>query len=296
MFSYLVKSIFGTSTTSHMEDVEVTYPVIIYCRISSANDNKGCSLASQAEAGMTYCHNNNYTVDTTVYEIGSAWKNPKQTNLECIINNHKNVTLIVNSIDRFSRNVSKGIDMINKMIIKNIKLVSLNDTVDLSSATGRASFRNLLSNSELESDKISERCKRGSAHRKRNGHLMGRSPYGYAAVTVNGVRKKQNNREEAAIIKFIINNLHKKVSASEFTTELYKLLYTLKKPLTEFVPVIFEENYEREVSSIHMSSEAMANILNDYNISKRNNDWTSQTVSYTYKKNNIETLMFQMDM
>lgn len=233
--------------------------VIIYCRISSSKQ----SLDSQEHACKEYCVQNNLNIIKIVHETSSAWKK-KLILLEKIIKDYENITIVVYSADRISRNT---IDATRKLVVllkKNINIISITDNIDISNANGRHHFRQLISLAERESDLISERVKRS--------HIFSNSidkNYGY------------NNVNEQYVVKFIVTFLDNYYSSIYFTNELYNILSKYEKPQDFYVSVVFEKD-DIIYDFMKINEYMIADILNDYEIFKRTKKWTGKSIRNIY--------------
>lgn len=83
-------------------------------------------------------------------------------------------TLIIWKLDRLGRNVKKLIQFVDELNSKNIKFISLTDSIDTSTSTGMFFFHIMASLSEMEKELISERTKAGLESAKKLGRYGGR--------------------------------------------------------------------------------------------------------------------------
>ncbi len=253
---------------------------IIYCRVST----KEQSLESQEHSCVKFCEENNFNVIEIIQESCSARKTNSQKKLKKFINENTDVTIVVNSVDRFSRNVIECFNMFDIMKKNNINLISVTDNIDLSTAYGKHAFRTRVSTAQLESDSISERVRRTINYKKENGlELTSRVLYGYKVVD----GKKQIDLQEHSVIQFVNKCKNKNMTAKQFSKELYDLMKIFNKPEDFYVPVIFEENNE-ETNTAKITAEILANILNDYEILRRNKYWSATSIrNIMYNANSI---------
>lgn len=235
---------------------------IIYARISSPQQ----SLGSQEQACMDYCNRNNIKVICIENEVSSARKIKNQKKLVNIIKYNRNIDIIVYSADRFSRNLEDCMKICQKMKERNINLISVSDQIDLSTASGTHAFRMRISTAQLESDLISERVKRGIQFKKARGEYTGKSVYG-------------KNYEEKKVIEFIQSSLDKPMTSTIFNKKLYRLLDIFEKPDDFYVPAVFEEG-DTEIKRCIVNAEMIADILNDYEIFKREKAWKPTMIRY----------------
>lgn len=82
--------------------------------------------------------------------------------------------VIVYKLDRISRSTKHLIELAELFEEQGVEFVSIRDSIDTSTATGRFFFRMMASISELERDIISERTKAGLASARARGRQGGR--------------------------------------------------------------------------------------------------------------------------
>jgi DNA mismatch repair ATPase MutS len=111
----------------------------------------------------------NDVIEDAITETGSAYKIGQTPKLDELISTKSNFILLVNRIDRFSRNLVICDNNLKIMKNNNIILKSVNDYIDLSSPIGRHTFRNNISQCQLESEIIGKRVKTSIKYRIENG-------------------------------------------------------------------------------------------------------------------------------
>jgi site-specific DNA recombinase len=90
----------------------------IYCRVSTeGQEQDGTSLQTQMEACQQYCRLKGYTV---AYEFSEAWsglslERPELTKLREIIQTDDIDTVVVYSLDRFSRDPAHGVILMQEL-------------------------------------------------------------------------------------------------------------------------------------------------------------------------------------
>lgn len=247
---------------------------IIYTRISSAQQ---MSLQQQEQSCREFLVNKNYNIIDVVQEVSSARHLKNLKNLKKIIRNNKNITIVVYSIDRFCRNTIDGINILKTLVEKNIKLLAVQDNIDFTTAAGRHAFRQRLSAAELESDLISERVQRAINFKKQHNHYFGKAKFGYSlqTQTIDGMKINTliENQEEQKIYKFIDHIIHKRVTITYLTKELSKICEIIDKLEIYENDILIADN-----DRIYLTTESIANILNDYNILNRGKQWTTSHI------------------
>jgi len=183
--------------------------LIGYVRVSSDSQKDNHSLPNQRAAIEGYCAQHNHKLLIIFEDIESA-ENAKdrrglQQALQLIYADAAD-GLIVHKLDRFCRKVVDSANIQEDFLAKGKLLLSVSESVDLSSDDGimMFQFKNVLQ--EYERKKIAERCKMGREKKREvNGWIGGAPPFGWYAF------KKTlfpNEREQEIIA--VIFDLHNK--------------------------------------------------------------------------------------
>lgn len=256
---------------------------IIYVRTSSVEQNLEAQLFSCEE----FCFNNRLYIKEVIQEKCTAFRDVKsQAGLKKIIESNEDINLVVFSVDRFSRNIARATELIKIMEQKRINLISVKENISLSTAYGKHEFRKLLSASQYEAELISERVKNSVKYRRANGIHMGPVPYGYTVFN----KKLARNNEEQIVIRFILTTVKKNTTVDKLNVSLKKLLKDLKSE-HNYIPLIItleDDQYEyRQLGGdekFQPTVKAVSEMLNDYNIKKRNKPWTASSVNYVIQQ------------
>ncbi|MGN1098374.1 MAG: recombinase family protein, partial [Clostridia bacterium] len=83
-------------------------------------------------------------------------------------------TVVIESLSRLGRSVKNLTELMELFNERNIRLVSLKETIDTQSSTGRLLFTILSSLAQFERDVLAERTCEGLASARARGHLGGR--------------------------------------------------------------------------------------------------------------------------
>lgn len=259
---------------------------IIYVRISSLNQ----SLESQEHECLKYCQEKNLHIIDIIHEIASSYKN-KQSKLKQLINDNNNINIVIYSIDRFSRDLTTANQLLSKMEQNNITLLSVKEQLDLKTPVGRHNFIIGISQAQLESEMISQRVKTNIRYKRDHDMFIGQAPYGYQVVD----NKKVPHPIEQHVIKFIINNYNKQLTSVEFTARLYKLLDLHQKPSDSYVSIAFDDHDGKQIAEnikVMITPEMLGDILNEYEILKRNKFWNTNKIRniFTGSFNNVKRI------
>lgn len=83
-------------------------------------------------------------------------------------------TIVIESLSRLGRSVKNLSELMEKFNDMNVRLVSLKETIDTTSSTGKLLFTILSSLSQFERDVLAERTREGLKAARARGHLGGR--------------------------------------------------------------------------------------------------------------------------
>ncbi|MFE6167513.1 recombinase family protein [Viridibacillus arvi] len=135
-----------------------------YARVSTAEQNLEAQIQALEQAGAV-----------EIYKDKATGKNTNREGLQSLLNTiQRGDTLIVTKMDRMARNVKEGIQLIDDLTEKGIKLHVLNMGMFDDSPTSRLIRNILLSVADWERGMILERQKEGIAVAKANGKYKGK--------------------------------------------------------------------------------------------------------------------------
>ena len=122
------------------------------------------------------------------------------------IPNHSNI--IVYSPDRWCRNTLKGLEVLDSLSKRDITVHFVTNNIkynkDITSAN-RAMIQTELMTAEKQSNDTSEKIKGTLKRLKAEGNIIGRAPYGFSNVIIDGIRKRVSNDSEKKMINKIKN-------------------------------------------------------------------------------------------
>jgi len=151
----------------------------LYARVSTAGQQ---SVPAQLELMHDYAARRGWTVALEVAEIGSGAKTrPKREQLLAAARRREVDVIVVAKLDRWGRSLEDLVGTMKELTDLGVGFVSIADSLDLTTSTGRA-FAGLLSVfAAFERDLIVERVRGGLAHAKRHGTRSGK-PIGRPAT------------------------------------------------------------------------------------------------------------------
>ncbi len=158
--------------------------VIGYVRVSTSEQAiEGVSLALQARKIAAYCEVKDWTLIEVFSDEGHSAKSlnrPAMQQLLGVVEAGQVSTIIVYKLDRLTRSVADLDRLVKLFEKKGVALVSLQESLDATTATGRLMMNLLASVSQWEREVIGERTREAMAHKKANREACGsRVPYGW---------------------------------------------------------------------------------------------------------------------
>jgi DNA invertase Pin-like site-specific DNA recombinase len=274
---------------------------IIYSRLSSpaqcSINNFHISIENQLTNCRIYCNNNKMNIVEEVHEIKSARNMKYLYKLNKIVENYSNINLIIYNITRFSRNILQGLQYIEKLNQKNITVHFIEENAKSNHHLDLHRIRLGLSQSEYESDTISNRVKSNNIVLKNKGWSFGNPKYGKETTYKNGIRCFQSNNSENKIIQFIIVARKGKCTVMA----LNKLLQEIIPNNTDLIEFYDNETFSLITRFDHpytLSFRVISDLLNSYNIMNRNKIWSASSVNRIYNDNctNIQKKFLSMNI
>ena len=138
--------------------------IIGYARVSTREQNLSSQIDALNNAGCI-----------RIFTDKSSGKEFKREGLTaCLDYLRADDTLVIYRLDRLGRSVKEMLDLCAKLEQRRIKLVSLQDNLDTSTAVGRFTMQILASLAEYNRNLILEGCKAGIEAAKKRGVKFGR--------------------------------------------------------------------------------------------------------------------------
>jgi len=144
----------------------------IYARVSTIDQQ---TLPMQLEQMREYIKNRNWQLVVEVQEIGSGAKTrPKREELLKMARRREIDAVLVWKLDRFGRSLADLVTSLNELRELGVVFVSLTESLDFSTPSGRAMAGMLSTFAEFERDIIRERVTAGIANSRAKGRPHGR--------------------------------------------------------------------------------------------------------------------------
>lgn len=163
---------------------ETTLKSVIYTRYSPRPSAEECrSIEKQIAACTQYCQMNGFQVIGTYQDRamsgGRADNRPglqEALNVTCT----NKACLVVYSLSRLARSTRDAIDISEQLDHCKANLVSLSESIDTTSAMGRAFFKIIAVLAELEREQNAERTSNAMLYYQQTGRRMSnKTPYGF---------------------------------------------------------------------------------------------------------------------
>ena len=155
----------------------------LYVRVSTLNQIEKDSLKTQEDRLKAYCIANGINEYKVYRDAGYSAKDTKRPALECLMKDVKNGKVsgvFVIKLDRITRSIKDLINLTEFFNKFNIKFVSISESIDTSTAMGRAMQYLLGIFAQLEREVTAERVAIDMQHRAARGKWNGGVvPYGY---------------------------------------------------------------------------------------------------------------------
>ena len=148
----------------------------IYVRVSSSSQN----VAGQRREIKRWLAGNGVPPDSVRWfidkESGKSLDRPAFDELQAAIFADEIQTVVVWKLDRLSRNLRDGINVLSEWCERGLRVVSVTQQIDFNGALGKMLAAVLLGVAEMERENILERQAAGIAAAKERGVYSGRQP------------------------------------------------------------------------------------------------------------------------
>lgn len=173
---------------------------VAYCRVSTEDQaSHGVSLAAQKERIEAYAVATGRQIDEFIIDAGESAKSLKRPGMMRVLSGVKDGSIgacIVLKLDRATRSVKDLLHLIEVFAKADSDLVSVSESLDTSSASGRMVVQILGVMAEFERAQLSERTAGALAHKRLNRQVYGHAPFGFRR---DGNSLVENSREQWAL-------------------------------------------------------------------------------------------------
>ena len=178
-----------------------------YARVSTLDQNLDLQIDALKAAGCEKIFEEKVS--------GGSKERPALTTL--FMQLRKGDTLIVWKLDRLARSLKDLIDLFNEMNSLKVNFLSLQDSINTSTATGRFTFNIFAALSEFEREIIKERTLAGLKAASDRGRKGGR-PKGYSKETLATIKLVQSLSQDG---KWSVAEIMQKANISKATYYRY---------------------------------------------------------------------------
>ena len=156
----------------------------LYLRVSTEDQaREGFSLPEQKERLEIFCKFKGYEIVDYYEDAGISAKTgnlrPEFERLKADIKNKKINTIVALKLDRITRSIFDWEELMTFLEENNAYLDCVNDEINTTSANGKMISRLLMTVSQNEIERTSERTKVGLAGAIKQGHIPNKAPLGY---------------------------------------------------------------------------------------------------------------------
>ena len=176
---------------------------VAYIRVSTEQQaQEGVSLDAQRAKIEHWCSANGYELAGVFVDAGVSGKrmDTRPELLKALASLKKGTDLVAYSLSRLARSTKHLIEISELVAKKKADLVSLTESIDTTTATGRAMFQMLGVMAELERGLIAERTTNALQYKKRTGQrYCNQTPYGFESIEGRLVEVQQESAVVAEI-------------------------------------------------------------------------------------------------
>ena len=267
------------------------------------------SLDYQKNTCFNYCLQHNLEIAMVEMDDGISAKNPdKLPGLQALLQNiQPGDYLIFTDFSRFSRDATKGIQILDTLSQNGVFIRSILDEISYDTPAARHNARQALSNSQFHSELTSQKIKESIKNIKAKGGYTGSLvPYGYKVYRENNVRKLKEKKSEQVVIKFVKSYLNEnqiargdfKKIADALNTQNHRYrgksftpnhIRQIAAKLTKDKPVSYVANQiKREINAINRNQQRKEKRQTQHNINRGITETTPKvTVKPSKNKNDI---------
>ncbi|MCK4850288.1 MAG: recombinase family protein, partial [Phycisphaerae bacterium] len=188
----------------------------LYIRVSTEMQTDGNSLSTQKTRLHQYVAQRKWTVGKVFTEAGLSAKNTRRPALQHMLRwarDGKIDVVLVDKVDRISRNLVDLLNLIGDLRIWGVAFVSASQSFDTSTSAGNLMLNVLGSVAQFEREIIGDRVRENMLERARKGLWSGGIvPFGYE--TNPGTKVLRAEKSEARTVRAIFNEFLKTRSLS----------------------------------------------------------------------------------
>jgi len=154
-----------------------------YIRVSTDKQaDRGVSLDAQSEKVRAMAVVQGAELVDVIVDAGESAKSlsrPGMARLLFLVDTGAVDTVIIAKLDRLTRSVKDLAELLERLTRRGVSLVSVAESLDTGSASGRLVLNIMVSVSQWEREAIGERTRDAMRHKKSKLEFVGNAPYGY---------------------------------------------------------------------------------------------------------------------
>jgi len=178
-----------------------------YFRVSTDKQaDRGVSLEAQVEKVRAMATVHSAELVDVVVDAGESAKNLERPGMESVLSKVRSGTVdivIVAKLDRLTRSVKDLAVLLELFQRRDVSLISVAESLDTGSASGRLVLNIMVSVSQWEREAIGERTRDAMRHKKANLQFIGNAPYGYRLAADR--KHVEPDPSEQEILRKILN-------------------------------------------------------------------------------------------
>lgn len=194
-----------------------------YVRVSTEEQARnGVSLAAQEERIRAFAVGTGRVLSDVVIDDGVSAKDLKRVGMQRILTGicaGQIGAVVILKLDRLTRSVSDLMQLIGLFNKHDVALVSISETLDTGTATGRMLMTVIGTISQWEREAIGERTAFALTHLRRTGKVYGRVPFGWYREGDNLVVDPRQQRALTMAQKMFASGASLRQIAAELTNQ-----------------------------------------------------------------------------
>jgi site-specific DNA recombinase len=201
-----------------------------YIRVSTNKQIEGCSLEAQRERIQAMAVVQQANLLEIVCDAGESAKSLNRPGVERVlafVNSGQVDTVIVAKLDRLTRSVRDLADLLAIFQRRGVSLVSVAESLDTGSASGRLVLNIMVSVSQWEREAIGERTRDALELKRSRRETLGNPPFG-SCLAADG-KHLEPNRAEQSVLKRILQLRQEGMSLRAIAAELNRRRLTTRR-------------------------------------------------------------------
>jgi len=187
--------------------------VVIYTRVSTHDQaDHGTSLGDQVRTIKKFCQQNDMEIIGEYQDdcSGKTFERPsfKQMESDIATKRISPAAIVVARMDRFSRNMTETLNKLSDLKKQNVELILCDTNYDLSIPENLLPFIIQVALPQIENERRGLNTRNGMRSAIRQGRYMGKAPFGYDNVKIDGIKTIVPN-DDAPLVKEAFNEVAK---------------------------------------------------------------------------------------